>query len=565
MLNLVLATVLSIAIAPQKISLEVDAKDGAVIRGEHLFRVVVKSDQPVTQVEFYVGDDLRDTDQSTPYEFRLDTLAENEGDLQVTFAAFTTEGESAKKVLKVKIDNDLEKGADGHVLLGREALQFSKWEDALYHGRVALKIQPGYNPARLVMARANYGKGVLDLAQKFAEDVVAAEPSNVEALELLSAINLRKAISAVNRGSGDRMETLKLMETSLKTAIAKRKKSLETQFEAIGTPNDSNWKTYVDAAIRAGRYSLALMELRPRFQKDNTDSNIANRLIYCQLRSGRVSDANKSMETFRKYGTFDGYSYALSAAMFQYFGNESKSRDSEKEAILSDGDALGVRTIQAFLALSRNDIPVLSNLARRLGETDSTVPEVQYYLACSNYAQGEFEFSRQAFETGILAEPVQPALLVERGNQNVLQAMRFASDTPNLAREKAYQYAAARAMYEAALEARPESFEALTALALLCLFEAEGADESVVRAKRAEALKWARAAVASGPDYAGAHYALSAVLGTGDRTAREASQAASLAGTLDRPNLEGRSTPGVGDAFVYFYRHGRFFVFTAPK
>jgi len=555
MLTNLIAAVLAVSLAPAKIELEVDAKDGAVIKGEHVFKVLVKSDHPVTQVEFYVGDDLRETDQSTPYEFRLDTLAESEGSVKLMFAAYSSEGENAKKTITVTVNNELPKGADAHVAMGRDALQVSKWDEAMYHARVALKIQAGYNPARMVMARANYGKGVLDLAQKFAEDVVATDAANVEALELLAGINLRKAFSAVARGGSDRNETLKLVSSSLKTAIANRKKSLETQFEKMGPPTDANWKAYDDAAIRAGRYSLALMDLRPRFTKDNTDFSIANRLVYSQLRSGRVADAGKTMETFRKYGTFDGYGYGLSAALYGYFGDEDKAREAEKEAILGDGESLGVRTIQAYLALRRNDAGVLSQLARRLAETDSQVPEVQYYLACVNYMQGDYEPARRAFEASILAEPVNPAMLVERGNQAILQAQTFKPDTPNLEQEKGYQYAYARAMFEAALEARPESFEALTAMALLSLYEN----------KTADALSWARAAVASGPDYAAAHYALSAALGMSDRTAREAEKEAEKAGKLDPPNLEGRSTPGVGDAFVYFYRHGRFFVFVAPR
>ena len=40
--------------------------------------------QGTDYVEFYVGNDLRESDTSTPYEFKLDTLTEPDGDLKVS-------------------------------------------------------------------------------------------------------------------------------------------------------------------------------------------------------------------------------------------------------------------------------------------------------------------------------------------------------------------------------------------------------------------------------------------------------------------------------------------------
>ncbi|MEZ5162384.1 MAG: Ig-like domain-containing protein [Fimbriimonadaceae bacterium] len=50
--------------------------DGQAIAGTFQFEVRVQSEALVTNVEFYVGDDLRSTDSSTPYNFMLDTLEE---------------------------------------------------------------------------------------------------------------------------------------------------------------------------------------------------------------------------------------------------------------------------------------------------------------------------------------------------------------------------------------------------------------------------------------------------------------------------------------------------------
>jgi len=149
---------------PVEISLNV--KDGDTISGEVRFRATVKSDALVNQVEFYVGDDLRDTKSSVPYEFKLDTLDPNqaEGDIKLTFAAYTTSGDSAKKTLKLKIDNALGKGADFYVQQGQDLVTVGKFDEAITAARIALKVKPTENGAKLVMARAYLGKGVLDSA-----------------------------------------------------------------------------------------------------------------------------------------------------------------------------------------------------------------------------------------------------------------------------------------------------------------------------------------------------------------------------------------------------------------
>ena len=108
---LVLATAFSTS-ALAGVTLTPNVKNGDVISGEFLFKVAVQSESLVSSVEFYVGGDLRDTDDSTPYEFAVDTLNEVQGEFEVTIAAYNKAGESAKKTIKVKIENGIDKGID---------------------------------------------------------------------------------------------------------------------------------------------------------------------------------------------------------------------------------------------------------------------------------------------------------------------------------------------------------------------------------------------------------------------------------------------------------------------
>ncbi|MBC8064914.1 MAG: Ig-like domain-containing protein, partial [Chlorobia bacterium] len=136
--SIIAMAALSLVQAPM---INVDVKDRDSISGERKFRVTVESKTPITQVEFYVGTDLRDSDTSTPYEFKLDTLEVEDGDLKLSFAAYTSDGKSSKKALNIKIDNGVSKGAEYHVQQADELLRVSKWDDAIIAGRIALKAQ----------------------------------------------------------------------------------------------------------------------------------------------------------------------------------------------------------------------------------------------------------------------------------------------------------------------------------------------------------------------------------------------------------------------------------------
>ena len=92
-------------------------KNGDALTGDVQFRANIQTDHPIQAVEFYVGDDLRESDGSTPYEFKLDTLAEEDGNIKLRFKGFTSEGQNVEKAFTLTIDNGVSKGADFHVEL----------------------------------------------------------------------------------------------------------------------------------------------------------------------------------------------------------------------------------------------------------------------------------------------------------------------------------------------------------------------------------------------------------------------------------------------------------------
>lgn len=527
----------------------INATEGEIVAGERTFRVTVKSDTPVLQVEFYVGEDLRENDTSTPYEFKVDTLGFDDGDLRLGFVAHTQEGNPVRKNLRVSVDNGLSKGADFHVDRARDLVSNSKWDDAIQAARIALKVKSGYAPARMAMARAYFGKGVLDSAQRYVEDVLAATPDNAEALELHSVVLLQQAFNTYNRG-GDRNQTIGVIQRALKAAVESRRKNLDAGLERMLPITDANRVRYSDEAIKAGRYSAAIGALAPALRADNRDNALANRVAYAQIRAGRFADAKTTLGDVVKFGALDAYGYALMAVIESHGGSPSGSDDAMREAILSDAEDLGVRTAQAYIALRRNNAPVLARLAADLARDQGGRSEVNFYLTALSHKLNRYEDSRRFFERAVMSEPTNYDMYIERANES----MTIAESSTLPATDKELELRMARVLFETALECKGDSYEALTGLALV----------SLRQGRTDEAVRMARAATGAGPSYPAGHFTLSAALAAAGN-ASDAAAAVTRAGKLDVPNLDGRGVPTTDMAWRYFTQLGRTPLLAAPK
>src|SRR5436190_25281 len=83
-------------------------------------KVTPDGDVGIEKVEFAVDDQLKASDQSTPYSFDWDTLEEKEGEHTIVATAFDAKGRTARAKITITIDNDLAKGADYHAAAALE-------------------------------------------------------------------------------------------------------------------------------------------------------------------------------------------------------------------------------------------------------------------------------------------------------------------------------------------------------------------------------------------------------------------------------------------------------------
>jgi tetratricopeptide (TPR) repeat protein len=166
-----------------------------------------------------------------------------------------------------------------------------------------------------------------------------------------------------------------------------------------------------------------------------------------------------------------------------------------------------------------------------------------------------------------LAEPTNVDAYIERGNES----MAVVTSSKLEQKELDYLYDTARAFYDTALVARPESAEALSGVLTVLLYQN----------KPAEAVAYGEAAIKASPESAIAHYAAAAAYAeqasflskqAGGRISADVSKFNGLAaaanrkaGTLDTKFLEGRTIPKVADVLKYLTEAGRSPVLSAPS
>ncbi len=521
-------------------------KSGDAISGEIQFRAVVQTDHPIQAVEFYVGDDLRESDSSTPYEFKLDTLGEEDGTIKVRFKAFTSEGQNAEKVLNLTIDNGISKGADYHVNKGMEYFTNGKFDDAITEGRIAQKADKNSLGARLLLANANLRKGSYDKAQKFAEDALEVDKNNRQAKEIIISLKVVQAFNAVSRTNEDRRDVIDSIRKGLSEAIKFRTSLLEGEVERLSGNKLSN--EYLDAAIRARRYSLVIDSVAPALKGSYKNNDFNNRLAYAYLMTNQVSKADELLRNVKKFGEYDGYTFALAAVVSVENGNDTMADDMIKEALLNAPDSLGLRTAQAYIALKRDKPRSLADAANSLVRDNDSRSEAYYFAAALSNRLKNVEVGRKYFEKAIRADAIDHDMYIEQGNEAIALGL-----TPGLnSKDKDYAFEYARALYDLALQCRPSSGQALAAVALVDIFQH----------KYKEAESYGEAATKAAPDYAAAWYLYAAALSVRQQDARAALAKASA---LDARNLQGRAMPDANLAFRYFNTTGRTPVLSPPS
>ncbi|MCS7301270.1 MAG: Ig-like domain-containing protein [Fimbriimonadales bacterium] len=436
----------------QEATITVNLENGATVKGTVKLVVRVQSDKLVERVEFAVDGALREVDDSTPYEYEWDTVADTEGERTLKITAFLEGNRSVSKELKITIDNGVAQGVAHHYQQAREAFAEGKFEDALYHTRVALKADSAHRESRVLQIQTLLRLGRAAEADEAVEDLARLYPDSLETQELRVAASLRRAKNARNE------------RELLRNAIDAQHKINQIRLQAIGgsrAPDAVVNRTLL--RIAEGQAGETINDLLSLLEREPNNTRYLNLLAYAYLHAGRARDVIVITSTAARRGAANDYTYAIRGLTALLLNDTREQERAFAEAEKLDKESKALLAAQANLAMLNRRATTVGRLAAQAQGLSDNTPQVAFMRYWSFVNNRELDRAKDAFWRVLDLDPLMPEAYQLRGVQNLIDGLRPGDeDLLSVARE----------WFELALQARPNYAPAHLGIALSYALEA---------------------------------------------------------------------------------------------
>ncbi len=508
----------------QEATINLNLENGATVKGTVKVVARVQSESLVERVEFSVDGSLREVDDSTPYEYEWDTVTDTEGERTLKITAFLEGGKSVVKELKIVIDNGVGLGVARHYELAREAFAEGKFEDALYHARVALKADSSHRESRVLQIQALLRLGRAAEADDAVEDLARLYPDSIETQELRVAASLRRARNARNE------------RDLLRNAIDAQRRINQMRLKALDdarTPDAVLSRSQL--LIAEGEAGASINDLLRLLEREPSNTRYLNMLAYAYLHAGRLRDVIVITNTAIRRGAANDYTYAIRGLAAALLNDTREQERAFTEAEKVDKESRALLAVQANLAMLGRRVSTVSRLATQAQGLSDNTPQVAFMRYWSFVNNREFDRAKDAFWRVLELDPLMAEAYQLRGMLNLMDGLRPGEED---------LLTTARDWFEIALLARPNYAPAHLGIAMSYAFEAfttkrDGNRPNPETLQRAEAAL--EKALAAAPDTAWAQVGASYVY-TELGKVREADQAIRRAAQLD-PNRVTSLTP----------------------
>ncbi|MCS6924127.1 MAG: Ig-like domain-containing protein [Fimbriimonadales bacterium] len=436
----------------QEATITVNLENGATVKGTVKLVARVQSEKLVERVEFIIDGALREVDDSTPYEYEWDTVTDTEGERTLKITAFLEGNKSVSKELKVIIDNGVALGAAHHYQQAREAFAEGKFEDALYHTRVALKADSAHRESRILQIQTLLRLGRAAEADEAVEDLARLYPDSLETQELRVAASLRRAKNARNE------------RELLRNAIDAQHKINQLQLKALGDSQAPD-AVVTRSMLRfvEGEASATLGELLTLLEREPSNTRYLNLLGYAYLQSGRLRDVLVITATAARRGAANDYTYALRGLAAALLNDTREQERAFAEAEKLDKESKALLAAQANLAMLGRRITTVGRLAAQAQGLSDNTPQVAFLRYWSFVNNREYDRAKDAFWRVLDLNPLMAEAYQLRGMLNLIDGLRPGDeDLLGVARE----------WFEMALQARPNYAPAHLGIALSYALEA---------------------------------------------------------------------------------------------
>ncbi|MFN4033793.1 MAG: Ig-like domain-containing protein [Fimbriimonadales bacterium] len=508
----------------QEATISVNLESSATVKGTVKVVARVQTENLVERVEFSVDGALREVDDSTPYEYEWDTVTDTEGERTLKITALLEGGKSVVKEFKVVIDNGVGLGAAHHYAQARDAFAEGRFEEALYHTRVALKADSAHRESRVLQIQALLRLGRAADADEAVEDLARLYPDSIETQELRVAASLRRARNARNE------------RELLRNAIDAQHKINQMRLKTVAdsqSPDAVLNRTLLQ--IAEGQAGATINDLLQLVEREPNNPRYLNMLAYAYLHAGRWRDVIVITNTAIRRGVANDYTYAIRGLAAALLNETREQERAFAEAEKIDKESRALLAVQANLAMLGRRVSTVGRLAAQAQGLSDNTSQVAFMRYWSFVNSREYDRAKDAFWRVMDLDPLMAEAYQLRGMLNLIDGLRPGDED---------LLATAREWFDLALQARPNYAPAHMGIALSYALEAyttkrDGNRPDAETLQRAEAAL--EKALETARDTAWAQVGASYIY-TELRKVREADQAIRRAAQLD-PNRVTSLTP----------------------
>lgn len=375
--------------------------DGAVIHDTSTIvaKVMPDGDVGIEKVEFAVDDQLKATDQSTPYSFDWDTLDEKEGAHTITATAFDAKGRTAKARLSVTIDNEFALGADAHAETALAALKEGDAAKATRYAKRALKISPTNFKAARALAGIYRAAGDLNKAVATL-DKAEMPPKEIDARVELVALHVAKADE-----SGGAEEFL--TECVAAGDIWKKVNELRLENAKAAGTGPQAAIALGDAYFAARNWQAAIRAYQSTGDVDTAPVEALGRHVLTQIRAGKLKEATAYLAQIVRAKRADENTAVLQSMLALLDHQLTKARE-----LVQDGSESG--SLPAMVARMYTDMPLkkdkeAQDLADKVAKLAPNNADVQLAIAVATRDEVD---SRKAVMRALALDPTVPEAYV---------------------------------------------------------------------------------------------------------------------------------------------------------
>ncbi|MEP6756314.1 MAG: Ig-like domain-containing protein [Chthonomonadales bacterium] len=359
----------------------------------------------IDKVEFAIDDQLKFTDQSVPYEFDWDTLADKEGTHTISATAYNAKGKTASTKITITVDNELSKGATALSATATEALKAGETEKAMKFARRALVVEPTNIPASRVLAnlyrsKGEFNKGIEVLAKLDLPD------SEIDARAELVALHIMKGDSSINAEDFIAESTL-AAEIYHKIALAKI---------ALAKAGSGDIETLAinrgDAYFADNDWNSALREYESAGDPATGPMLAVNRTILTLIRSGRLKEANLALSQVKRSNRGDKVTETVQGLYFIANSEFKKAEDALAGPAIAGNTAAQIAN--AYVLINRGQMKKARVIGDKLKESSPQLAETQLLIS---YLEPDALDAKAAFTRAVALEPNSAQPYVVRGGQ----------------------------------------------------------------------------------------------------------------------------------------------------